>query len=330
MTSKLLVVGVPKESNKAELIKGIMTEAGKEVLIVEPSIRAGKSLGAELGVPAVTLSMEPCEVERILSEFSSGQTNFIITPQALASGVRVNPALTIVSDAETIGIVEAHYLLRLIANKTAGRKEPSQVVYLVPEEMKERFSQDLIKNIEGFSKVTSDGMAAADNTAPSMLAISQESDAGKKGTMTRDELLEFLKKAIPAKSPVLIEAAPGRGVSALILQAAKSVGAQLIHERPYMEDPLYHEGIFSEDLGCFVSSNTWQIINAGTLAVCLVHDLGQASEKVQSQYYTMMSTRMLNGERVSDNVCFIATGVAAPASAHRAGLGNRFMAIELE
>jgi MoxR-like ATPase len=140
--------------------------------------------------------------------------------------------------------------------------------------------------------------------------------------MNATQLHSLLTKTIPAKLPVLIVGEPGIGKSDIVDQACRDVGAKLIIEHPVVSDPTDFKGMpYAKDgKATFLPFGDLEdIINATTLTVYFLDDLGQAPASVQAACMQLLLARRINGFRVSDHVCFVA---ATNDHTHRAGVSG--------
>ncbi len=128
--------------------------------------------------------------------------------------------------------------------------------------------------------------------------------------MKPTELLEFLKKAIPSRLPVLIKGAPGIGKTDICSQACEAAGAELILEHPVVSDPTDYKGLpFPDGKGnaeFLPFGGLKRIIDADKPAVFFLDDLGQSPMAVQAACMQLILARRINGHRVSNQVSFIA------------------------
>jgi hypothetical protein len=130
-------------------------------------------------------------------------------------------------------------------------------------------------------------------------------------------LLEF---AFKNGHQVLIKGAPGVGKSDVVTQAAYSClhtdgspyDLMIVH--PAVQDPTQASGIpwvIQNPMGTFEVqtlplANIKQMINAKRPLVVFIDDLGQAAPAVQAAYMQLLLARELDGQRISENVIFVA------------------------
>lgn len=123
------------------------------------------------------------------------------------------------------------------------------------------------------------------------------------------QLTNLLAATIPAKAPVLITGAPGVGKSDIVAQGADLAGADLIIDHPVVSDPTDFKGFpFAKDgIAEFLPFGSLRrIIEATSLTVYFLDDLGQAPPAVQAACMQLLLARRINGHRVSDAVSFVA------------------------
>lgn len=127
--------------------------------------------------------------------------------------------------------------------------------------------------------------------------------------MKPSQLKGLLEKAIPAHRPVLIKGAPGIGKTDGVVQACETVGAKLIISHPVVSDPIDYKGMpfVTEGRAEFLPfGDLRQLIEADSLTVYFLDDLGQAPPTVQAAAMQLILGRRINGHKVSDQVCFVA------------------------
>lgn len=129
------------------------------------------------------------------------------------------------------------------------------------------------------------------------------------------QLVALLTHTIPAGLPVLIQGAPGIGKSDIVAQAAEACNARLLIEHPVVSDPTDAKGLpyafhnpetQRQEAHFLPFHNLQQLIDATSLTVCFLDDLGQAPPATQAAYMQLILARQINGFKVSDHVCFIA------------------------
>ena len=106
--------------------------------------------------------------------------------------------------------------------------------------------------------------------------------------MKPSQLTTFLASAIAAKAPILITGAPGIGKSALVEQAAREAGADMILSHPAVADPTDAKGLpwanpDSESATFLPFGELAQALKAERPTVWFLDDLGQAPPAVQAR-----------------------------------------------
>lgn len=139
--------------------------------------------------------------------------------------------------------------------------------------------------------------------------------------MKPSQLQRLLTTAFRNKLKVLIKGAPGIGKTEIVLQAAAAAGAATIIMHPAVSDPVDFKG-----LPAVTKSGTAEflpygqlrkLIEANTLTVCFIDDIGQAPHAVQAALMQLIQQREIDGHRISDHVVFCG---ATNDSAHMAGV----------
>lgn len=122
------------------------------------------------------------------------------------------------------------------------------------------------------------------------------------------DLKIILADCIEAREPVLIKGAPGVGKSDLIAQAADIAGAELVIMHPVVSDPTDFKGLpaIVDNLADFLPyGELRKLMEATTLTVCFLDDIGQASMSVQAALMQLLLARQINGKKISDYVTFV-------------------------
>lgn len=127
--------------------------------------------------------------------------------------------------------------------------------------------------------------------------------------MRPNELINLLAKTIPGGLPVLIKGAPGTGKSDIVTQAANAAGADLVLMHPVVCDPTDFKGlpaVVDDEAEFLPFGDLYRLMNAKTLTVAFLDDLGQAPAVVQAAAMQLILARQINGHMISDKVVFIA------------------------
>ena len=123
------------------------------------------------------------------------------------------------------------------------------------------------------------------------------------------QVLEALVAAIKARLNILIVGQPGIGKTALVALAARMVGALIILSHPATEDPTDIKGFpcILNGQACFVPFGQLKAaIEASTLTVWFLDDLGQATPAMQSAYMQVIWGGRIGSHTISDKVTFVA------------------------
>jgi MoxR-like ATPase len=142
--------------------------------------------------------------------------------------------------------------------------------------------------------------------------------------MKPSALTKLLAHAFRRLLKVLIVSPPGLGKSALVDQAAAAVGADLIVMHPAVSDPTDFKGMpavlkkGSDSVAEFLPfGNLRALVEATSLTICFIDDIGQAPHAVQAALMQLIHAREVDGQKISDHVVFV--GATNDAS-HMAGV----------
>lgn len=127
--------------------------------------------------------------------------------------------------------------------------------------------------------------------------------------MKPSQLAALLAKTIPGKRPVLIKGAPGIGKTDVVTQACQAAGADLVISHPVVSDPIDYKGLpaLADGRAEFLPFGELRtLIEANSLTVFFLDDLGQAPPTVQAAAMQLILARRINGHLVSEQVCFVA------------------------
>lgn len=167
-------------------------------------------------------------------------------------------------------------------------------------------------------------------TAPSYTHTSSAQPSKSQGkqeiaanlTLTPGETSRLLTKAIKAKEPIMLVGAPGVGKSDIVAKACRDVDADLIIMHPVVSDPTDYKGLpfcVNGEAEFLPFGELKKILTAKKPTVCFLDDLGQAAPAVQAAAMQLLLAREINGQKVSDHVCFIA---ASNRRTDRAGVSG--------
>jgi hypothetical protein len=132
--------------------------------------------------------------------------------------------------------------------------------------------------------------------------------------MKPSKIARIGRKLLAAKQPMLIVGAPGVGKSDTIAMLAKEAKADLIVCHPVVDDPTDYKGIpaVSQDdsgraIAQFLPHTTLRkMIEADKPTLVFFDDLGQAPPAVQASIMQLVLAREINGNKISDEIVFVA------------------------
>lgn len=130
--------------------------------------------------------------------------------------------------------------------------------------------------------------------------------------MKPSELHNIIVKAIQNQFPLLIRGKPGVGKSDIVCQASKAAG---IHPdnlhiwHPVVSDPTDAKGlpwVVEGEAEFLPFGHLKAIMETEEPTVVFLDDLGQAPAAVQAAYMQLLLAREINGQKISDQVTFVA------------------------
>ena len=127
--------------------------------------------------------------------------------------------------------------------------------------------------------------------------------------MKPSALRALLEVTIPARLPVLIKGAPGVGKSDIVAQAASYCEADLLVSHPVVSDPTDYKGlpgVVDGQAEFLPFGDLRRLMEAERPTVAFLDDLGQAPAVVQAAAMQLILGRQVAGQKVSDQVVFIA------------------------
>jgi hypothetical protein len=133
-------------------------------------------------------------------------------------------------------------------------------------------------------------------------------------------LIKLLVTAFRNRLKVLIKGAPGIGKTEIVGQACAIVGAALVIMHPAVSDPVDFKGlpaIVKNHAEFLPYGQLRKLIEADSLTICFIDDIGQAPHAVQAALMQLIQQREIDGHRISDHVVFCG---ATNDSSHMAGV----------
>lgn len=144
--------------------------------------------------------------------------------------------------------------------------------------------------------------------------------------MTPHTLTRLLAHAFRNRRKVLVKGEPGIGKSDIITQAALKAEANLVMMHPSVSDPTDFKGMPSViktkdmNLAEFLPfGDLRKLLEADSLTVCFIDDIGQAPHAVQAALMQLIQARCINGHELSEHVVFCG---ATNDSSHMAGVSS--------
>jgi hypothetical protein len=129
--------------------------------------------------------------------------------------------------------------------------------------------------------------------------------------MQPKQLKKLLAKAIRNNLKVLVKGEPGIGKSDIITKAAQTAEADLVIMHPVVSDPTDFKGMPAivkkkdVNLAEFLPfGDLRKLLNAKSLTVCFMDDIGQAPHAVQAALMQLIQAREINGHKISKHVVF--------------------------
>jgi AAA domain (dynein-related subfamily) len=138
--------------------------------------------------------------------------------------------------------------------------------------------------------------------------------------MKPSHLFKLLVTAFRHKIKVLIKSRPGQGKTEIVIQACAAVGAALVIMHPAVSDPTDFKGLpamVGQHAEFLPYGQLRKLIEADSLTICFIDDIGQAPHAVQAALMQLIQQREIDGHRISDHVVFCG---ATNDNSHMAGV----------
>lgn len=139
-------------------------------------------------------------------------------------------------------------------------------------------------------------------------------------------LVRLLAHAFRHGLKVLIVSSPGVGKTALVSLAAEAAGADLVVMHPAVSDPTDFKGMpaviksGARSVAEFLPfGNLRKLVEATSLTICFIDDIGQAPHAVQAALMQLIHAREVDGQKISEHVVFVG---ATNDSSHMAGVSS--------
>ncbi len=139
-------------------------------------------------------------------------------------------------------------------------------------------------------------------------------------------IIRILAHAFRHGLKVLLVSSPGVGKSALVELAATAAGADLVVMHPAVSDPTDFKGMpavvkaGTKSLAEFLPfGNLRKLVEATSLTICFIDDIGQAPHAVQAALMQLIHAREVDGQKISKHVVFVG---ATNDSSHMAGVSS--------
>lgn len=131
---------------------------------------------------------------------------------------------------------------------------------------------------------------------------------------TPSQLHDALVPLIKAKLPVLVTGQPGQGKTDIIMQVCEELGYDLQITHPVVDEPIDYKGFpfpYTDDKGvpraAFIPFGEMEkMLTAEKPLVSFADDAGHAPKAVQAAYMQWILNRAINGQKMSDQVTFVA------------------------
>jgi MoxR-like ATPase len=133
--------------------------------------------------------------------------------------------------------------------------------------------------------------------------------------MSPKKLYNLLSKCVTNGYSVMVKGMPGCGKTDIINQVANDIDYDVILSTPVVDSPIDYKGmgaINRNKSGKAISAsfvpfgNLAQCVNAKRPTIYFIDDLGQAPPAVQAAAMQLILGRKINGQKVSDQVVFLA------------------------
>ena len=140
-------------------------------------------------------------------------------------------------------------------------------------------------------------------------------------TITPSQLGVIARQFIRARLNLLVVGEPGIGKTAILKAECAAEGTDLLILHPAVDEPIDYKGLPVHRGGEFAEflpyGNLAKLISATKPTTVFFDDFGHASEAVQKALMQVIYERSVNGQKISDQVTFIA---ATNGRTHKAGV----------
>lgn len=144
--------------------------------------------------------------------------------------------------------------------------------------------------------------------------------------MKPSAIIRLLAHAFRNRLKVLLVSSPGIGKSAIVQLAADLAEADLVTMHPAVSDPTDFKGLpaaikaGTRTLAEFLPfGNLRKLVEAKSLTICFIDDIGQAPHSVQAALMQLIHAREVDGQKISEHVVFVG---ATNDSSHMAGVNS--------
>ncbi len=127
--------------------------------------------------------------------------------------------------------------------------------------------------------------------------------------MKATDLIPVLEIGIKNKFAMLLQSSPGVGKTDITTQVAKNMGYDLMISQPVTSDAVDYKGlpaIIDKEAKFLPYGDLQRLLTANKPLLCFFDDLGNSTQTVQDSLMHIILAREINGQKVSDQVSFVA------------------------